>query len=180
MSTRSGFSREALAIASATVVATPSTLMSGYSASNDERPSNMRRWSSTKRRLIFPGTSDLLGHRLAVDGGLSVERQPELDHGAAAGRAPDQPPAAGDLRALAHGDQAEVPRFRIRVRDVEAFAVVLDADPTARADRAQLDVDGRRGRVLLDVGQRLLGNSVDRRAGAADRFAGEVVLQRER
>src|SRR5579859_5197926 len=181
MSTRSGFSRDALAIASATVVATPSTLMSGYSASSDERPSNMRRWSSTKRRLIFPGISDFLGQRLAVRGRrLGVERQPELDHGATAGRAPDQPPAARDLRALSHRDQTEVPRLRIGDLDVETLAVVLDADPAARPDGAKLDVDGGSGGVLLDVDQRLLGDPVDGRADAADRFAVEVVLQRER
>src|SRR4029077_1176998 len=106
MSTRSGLSTDALATASATVVATPSTLMSGYSASSDESPSNIRRWSSTSRTLILPGTSGRASHRLAATRlRLGLERQPELDHGAAPGGAPDEPPSARDLRPLAHGDQ---------------------------------------------------------------------------
>src|SRR5438445_4293512 len=107
MSTTSGLSKDALATASATVVATPSTLMSAYSASKDESPSNIRRWSSTRRTLILPGISGLPRRRLAACRyRLDVERQPELDYGAALGRAPYQPPSTRDLRALTHRAQA--------------------------------------------------------------------------
>src|SRR5579859_38242 len=158
-------------MASATVVATPSTLMSEYSVSSDESPSNIRRWSSTSRTLIFPGISGL-AHRLAVRRcGLRVERQPELDHGAALGRAPDQPPPARDLGALAHRDKTQVARLRVGELHIETFAVVLDADPAACADRTQLDAHRRCGGVLLDVHQRFLSDAVQRGPNAPCRLA---------
>src|SRR5579859_7845067 len=130
-------------MASATVVATPSTLMSEYSVSSDESPSNIRRWSSTSRTLIFPGISGL-AHRLAVRRrGLRLERQPELDHGAALGRAPDQPPSARDLRAFAHRNEPQVPWLRFGDLHIEALTVVLDADAAACADRTELDAHRR-------------------------------------
>src|SRR5207248_1124463 len=180
MSTRSGFSREALAIASATVVATPKTLMSEYSVSSDESPSNIRRWSSTRRTLIFPGISALpLGLAVHRRRSLGFERQPELDHCAAIGRGSDQPPSARDLGALAHRDQAEVTWLGIGDLHVEALAVVLDTDSTACSDGAELDADRRCGGVLLDVHERLLRDAIQGGPDAACGLAAQVVLERE-
>src|SRR5207245_10878016 len=84
------------------------------------------------------------------------------ERGPAAGRRADLERGPDDLRTLAHGDEAEAFRTPRRAYEVEADAVVDDAQRPAPALTPPPDLDRARGRVLVDVLQSLLQHAVDR------------------
>src|SRR2546430_3790572 len=86
---------------------------------------------------------------------LQAEWNPEFDLGPGARLALHMAPAACQLGALAHRDQADVSRNARRLRDHETSAVVGDYDPDAAIDNLGADGDAGRPCVLLNVGERL-------------------------
>src|SRR5947207_15651071 len=122
MSPTSGLITRAFSTASATVVATPATLMSGNSESTEVSPSNINLWSSTRRTLIFDAGSRTCRHLIGLDCRLGFGGQPELDDGAATRRRSHAPPTAGYLRTLAHRHEAEVAGLGVELPRVEALA----------------------------------------------------------
>src|SRR5439155_1702335 len=94
---------------------------------------------------------------LPIDSFFSLQAQwyPELELRAGPRLACDVEPAAGELRPLANGDQADVAGQARGFGDDEAFAVVSDFDPYAVLDAIGDDCDPGRASVLLDAGEQL-------------------------
>src|ERR1700682_4191574 len=74
------------------------------------------------------------------------------------GLAAYSPPAAGDLRPLAHGSKAEMPRKGLRCRRLETGAVVRHSHRHSRVAGLQGDGNGGRMGMLAHIDQRLLEN----------------------
>src|SRR2546422_536892 len=119
---------------------------------------------------------------LPIDSLFSLQAQwyPELELRAGPRLACDVEPAAGELRPLANGDQADVAGQARGFGDDEAFAVVSDFDPYAVLDAIGDDCDPGRASVLLDVVKRFLDvlqdDRLDRGRDAVRQLALDVGL----
>src|SRR5215469_3146386 len=97
--------------------------------------------------------------------GRSAEGNPELHRRPVTRRAFDAAPSASDLGAFPHEGQAKVTRAVFDFRGVIADAVVHDPDQAAAVDVSELHPHGCRARMLADVCQRLLDDSVYQHGG---------------
>src|SRR5580692_5000739 len=85
----------------------------------------------------------------------SGDGHPEFDLRAEARPALDFVPAAGHQGALLEGQEAQMSRQVVSLRDLEPLAVVGHQSMEARIARGQAHLDTRRLGVLFDIGDGL-------------------------
>src|SRR5262249_42636922 len=154
------------ASASAPLLASPTTSMSGALARSTENPLRTRTWSSaTSTRIVISRSEGRSGHTRFARSRRLLEREQGPNPVAAADRRTGRQLAAPQLHALAHAEQAVAgavePGPDHRRRQPAAVVAHLDGQPARLVVEAHLDgVDG--SRVLQHVGERLLDDPVGR------------------
>src|SRR5438105_9150640 len=156
ISTTSGARVSAVCTAARPSSTSPTTSRSGSPSRRERTPSRNIAWSSTSSTRMRSPTP---GHRGL--GGLG-EGDVGAHPGPSAGAAGHADVAAGDAGALAHpGDAEPRPPVAVRSVEVEADPVVADVEPHRPGEEAQPEADPAGAAVLLDVGERLLGDPVE-------------------
>src|SRR3954469_21551578 len=155
MSTTSGRNASASSMAFSPSDASPTTSMSGSTDRIIRNPARTRSWSSTSNTLMGASAISTSSGERAV---LRIERDADPDPESSHGPRADLALAAEQADPLADpgGPGPAGPRGLFRAPVVDH----LELDRVAEV--AQCEVRAARGRVLPDVGQRLLRDPVDR------------------